>query len=336
MKDKVLITGCAGLLGNHFSRYLLDNGYDVFGIDNLSGGYSEYLDERLKGRTQFTEIDLVDVSKLKNVFRYYKPDYVYHFAAYAALGLSPFIRNFNYQNNVLASINLINECVNDDVEKFIFASSMDVYGNQVPPFTEDMTPRPEDPYGIAKYAVELDLENAYQQFGLRYSVIRPHNIIGIYQNIWDRYRNVVGIWIKRILDGEPMLIYGDGKQRRAFSDVKYYMKPFEQLMSECDNEILNIGADKDVSLLELVEMVQISAKKFGFESRIEHHEPRHEVKNAYCDHTKAKNLLNFEDNTNLQELIDEMFEWAMKQPKQEIKEIEYEIEKNMYSYWKKD
>ena len=180
---KVLITGCAGLLGNHFTRHLLDNGYDVFGIDNLSGGYSEYLDNRLKERQQFSEIDLVNKNLVKNIFEYFKPDYIYHFAAYAALGLSPFIRNFNYTNNVLASVNLINESIRFDVKKIIFASSMDVYGNQKPPFTENMIPQPEDPYGIAKYAVEMDLKNAYEQFDLNYSIIRPHNVVGIYQNI---------------------------------------------------------------------------------------------------------------------------------------------------------
>lgn len=332
--SKILVTGCAGLLGNHFTRHLLNEGHEVFGIDNLSGGYSEYLDNRLIEQRQFSEIDLVNIIHIKNIFEQFKPDYVYHFAAYAALGLSPFIRNFNYTNNILASVNLINESIRNDVKKFIFASSMDVYGNQNPPFTENMIPYPEDPYGIAKYAVELDLKNAYEQFGLKYSVVRPHNIIGIYQNIWDRYRNVIGIWIRRILDGEPILIYGDGEQRRAFSDVKYYMKPFKQLMTQCDNDIINIGADNDVSIIEIAEILRKIVNKYNYSINIIYREPRHEVKIAYCNHDKAKKILNFKDNTNLYQLIDEMFVWAKNQPKQKIKKIDYEIEKNIYSYWK--
>ena len=212
---------------------------------------------------------------------------------------------------------------------------MDVYGNQTPPFTEEMLPKPEDPYGIAKHAIELDLANADQQFGLKYAIVRPHNIIGIYQNIWDKYRNVVGIWIRRILGGEPILIYGDGEQTRAFSDVKYYMKPFEQLMTECDNETLNMGSDNEYTLNHVASIIKQVAEKFNYDVQIEYREARHEVKNAFCDHTKAKTLLDFKDNTDLYGLIEVMFEWAIKQPKQEVKQFEYEIEKNMYSYWKK-
>ena len=336
--SKVLVTGCAGLLGNHFTRYLLNQGHDVFGVDNLSGGYMEYIDNRLiqseKRDVRFSYIDLLDNEGLNNVFDYFKPNYVYHFAAYAALGLSPFIRNFNYYNNIIASVNLINECIKFDVKKFIFASSMDVYGNQQTPFTEDMIPKPEDPYGIAKFAIEMDLVNAWEQFGLNYSIVRPHNIIGIYQNIWDRYRNVVGIWIRRILNKEPILIYGDGKQRRAFSDVKYYMKPFEQLMTLGDKEIFNIGADKDVSILDVALIVQEIAHELGFSPEIQYEEARFEVEIAHCDHSKSKTILDFNDNTNLHLLINEMFHWAMKQPKREVRNFKYEIDKNLYNYWK--
>ena len=127
------------------------------------------------------------------MFKTHKPDVVFHFAAYAAEGLSPFIRNFNYRNNLLCSANLINACITYDA-KIIFTSSMAVYGNQETPFTEDLRPKPIDPYGIAKYSVEQDLAVSAEQFGLRYSIIRPHNVIGIYQNIWDKYRNVIGIY----------------------------------------------------------------------------------------------------------------------------------------------
>ena len=212
---------------------------------------------------------------------------------------------------------------------------MAVYGEQEPPFTEDKQPRPEDPYGIAKYAVECDLKLANQQFGLRYNIIRPHNVLGIYQNIWDKYRNVIGIFIRRTLNGEPLLIYGDGEQTRAFSDIKYYMEPFDKLLDGFDGETFNIGADKYFTLNEVAETVQKIGKKHGYEVSIEHGEPRHEVKHAYCDHTKAKNILGFMDNTNIEELIDEMFVWSMKQPNRKIKDMDYEITKDMYDYWKK-
>jgi UDP-glucose 4-epimerase len=243
MEQKIIITGCAGLLGCHLSRHLLSKGHTVVGIDNLSGGYKDFLPERSK-KMRFYNINLEkDTQRLKDIFRIHNPDVVYHFAAYAAEGLSPFIRNFNYTNNVLASVNIINECIKSK-SKLIFTSSMAVYGNQTPPFTEELLQSPIDPYGIAKYAVEMDIITAHKQFGLMYNIIRPHNVLGIYQNIWDKYRNVIGIFIKKALNGEPISIYGDGEQTRAFSDIQYYMEPFEKLISEHSGEIFNIGADK--------------------------------------------------------------------------------------------
>ena len=199
------------------AKYLIGKGHNVFGIDNLSGGYIENVPKE----ASFYPVDLLNHATVEDIIKDNNINIIYHFAAYAAVGLSPFIRRFNYQNNILASVNLINASIKSNVDKFIFASSMDVYGAQEPPFTEDMTPLPLDPYGIAKYAIELDLQNAYNQFGLDYTIVRPHNIIGPHQNIWDRYRNVAGIWIRQAMAGDSLTIYGDGQQRRAFSDVKF-------------------------------------------------------------------------------------------------------------------
>lgn len=330
-KIKVLITGVAGLLGSHFSRYLLDNGYEVIGIDNFSGGYADFIDSRLT----FVPGNLEDAAFVDSVFESHKPDFIYHFAAYAAVGLSPFIRNYNYRNNVVASANVVNGCIKHDCKKMIFTSSMDVYGSLPVPYTEALKPAPEDPYGIAKYSVELDLAAASRLFGLRYTIVRPHNVFGVYQNIWDRYRNVLGIWIRKTLAGEPLTIYGDGLQVRSFSDIKYYMKPFEALMLQGDGEIYNIGADSHISIKEACTKLCKVASSRGHNTSVVHLEPRDEVKVAYCDHTKAKRDLSFVDNTVFEDLINDMFAWAEKQPNRPVKTMEYELEKKMYSYWKK-
>lgn len=328
---KIFVTGCAGLLGSNYSRHLIAQGHEVIGIDDLSGGYKAFVP---KGENfTFVKFNLEKRKKVVELFEEHKPDVLLHFAAYAAEGLSPFIRNFNYRNNLICSANLINECITHDT-KFIFTSSMAVYGEQEPPFTEDKKPQPIDPYGIAKYAVECDLKLAHQQFGLRYNIVRPHNVLGVYQNIWDRYRNVIGIFIRKALNGQPILVYGDGEQTRAFSDIRYYMEPFDKLLTDYDNEIFNIGADKYFTLNEVASVVQSTAKKYGYEVSIEHGEARHEVKHAYCDHTKAKTVLDFKDETNLQELIDNMFVWAMKQPNRKVKDMDYEVTKDIYDYWK--
>lgn len=333
----VVVTGCAGLLGSHFTRHLLGSGYRVIGIDDFSGGYTEYIPD---SSPEFFELIPLDLSEgiyaeklLEFTFGREKPEACFHFAAYAAEGLSPFIRHYNYTNNVLASANVLNACINHDT-KLIFTSSMAVYGNNTPPFTEAMAPNPIDPYGVAKYAVEMDIKIAGDQHGLRYNIVRPHNVIGIYQNIWDRYRNVAGIFIRRILDNEPILIYGDGTQTRAFSDIKYYMEPFEKLITEHGGETFNLGRDQHSSINELADKVINVAEKYGRTGGREYREPRHEVKDAYCDHTKAKEWLGFKDETNLMDTLDEMFVWAMKQPKRQQKDMRYEVTKGIYDYWK--
>jgi UDP-glucose 4-epimerase len=328
---KIFVTGCAGLLGSNYTRHLIANGHKVIGIDDLSGGYKAFLPK--DDNFTFVKFNLERRKKVVELFEKHKPDVLIHFAAYAAEGLSPFIRNFNYRNNLICSANLINECITHNT-KMIFTSSMAVYGAQEPPFTENKRPQPIDPYGVAKYAVEVDLELAHQQFGLRYNIVRPHNVLGIYQNIWDKYRNVIGIFIRKTLNGEPILVYGDGEQTRAFSDIKYYMEPFDKLLTDYDGEIFNIGADKYFSLNEVAETVQKIGKKYGYDVPIKHGEPRHEVKHAYCDHTKAKSMLEFRDETNLEELIESVFVWAMKQPNRKVKKMEYEVTKDIYDYWK--
>ena len=328
---KVLITGVAGLIGSHMAEYLVSKGYKVSGIDNLSGGYIDNLPSGIS----FFQGDLGDKDWVANTFNLIKPDYVYHFAAYAAEGLSPFIRNFNYSNNLLASANVINECIKHDVKKIIFTSSMAVYGEGKPPFKETDIPHPIDPYGISKYAVELDLECAKEQFGLDYTIVRPHNVIGIRQNIWDKYRNVIGIWIRRVLRGESICIFGDGFQERAFSDIEFCLEPLEKLMFDYGGEVFNLGCPKQHSLNEIAEIIVKIASEFGFKSEIEHLPQRHgEAKYAYCDHSKAEKVLGFKDETDFEKTVREMFVWAMKQEDREVKQMPYEIEKGMYNYWK--
>lgn len=331
MSSKILITGIAGLLGSNFSRYLLSKGYEVVGIDDFSGGYRENLPEGIRCST----LNLENLSALDQFFREEKPEYIYHFAAYAAEGLSPFIRSYNYRNNLICSTNLITEAINYGIKKFIFTSSMAVYGAEnTPPFTEDMRQSPSDPYGVAKYAVEMDLALANAQFGLDYSIIRPHNVVGIYQNIWDRYRNVIGIWIRQSIHGESLSVFGDGLQTRAFSDIDFYMEPLEKLMTQFNGETFNLGADRARTILETAQLVQKCAKNFGFSPKIQHFEARHEAKNAFCNHDKAKKWLQFNDETILENTINKMFAWALKQPDHPIKNMIYETSEKIYSYWK--
>jgi UDP-glucose 4-epimerase len=219
----ILITGVAGLLGSRLADWIIENKpeYDVIGIDDLSGGYKDNVHPKVK----FHLLDLKD-TKLKSIFEEEKPDYVFHFAAYAAEGLSPFIRTYNYQNNLVATANLVNECIRHNVKRLVFTSTLAVYGHGYGDiFDEVQIPKPIDPYGVAKYACEMDIQIAGEQHGLDWCIIRPHNVYGIKQNIWDKYRNVLGIWMYQHLNNEPITIFGDGEQTRAFSYIDDSLEP---------------------------------------------------------------------------------------------------------------
>ena len=328
---KVLITGVAGLFGANFSRHLLKNGYDVVGIDNLSGGYHSSVPKGVK----FYQTDLEDRKLTEEIFNREKPDFVYHFAAYASEGLSRFVRNYNYTSNVLCSANVINACINNGVKKLVFTSSMAVYGFGDPPFKEEQTPNPDDPYGVAKYAVEMDLAIANKMFALNYSIIRPHNVVGLYQNIWDRYRNVIGIWIRQVINNEPITVFGDGSQVRAFSDINFCMEPLEKLIKDerTNGQIYNIGSDEYHTIDQAADLLIEIMKSRGHEPKKVYMAKREEVHVAYCNHDKAKKHLSFIDETNLRNVIEKMADWADEQPKRPVKDLEYEIEKKLYDYW---
>ncbi|HEY7574670.1 MAG TPA: NAD-dependent epimerase/dehydratase family protein, partial [Thermoanaerobaculia bacterium] len=238
---KSLVTGGAGFIGSHVARHCVGLGHEVTVLDDLSGGFADQVPEGAR----FVEGSIVDHALLARLFEEGKFDHVYHLAAYAAEGLSHFIRRFNYTNNVVGSVNLINESVRHEVKCFVFTSSIAVYGAAQLPMREEMTPQPEDPYGIAKYAVELDLRAAHEMFGLDSIVFRPHNVYGENQNIGDRYRNVIGIFMNQILQNRPMTIFGGGEQTRAFSHIDDVAPQIARSVDvpEARGSVINIGAD---------------------------------------------------------------------------------------------
>ena len=330
---KILITGVAGLLGSRLADWIIENtDNEVIGIDDLSGGYINNVNPKVK----FHNFNLLDYKKVDSVFEESNIDIVYHFAAYAAEGLSPFIRRYNYENNLLASINLINSSIKNGVGRFVFASSMSVYGNKyLPPFSEDLQQAPIDPYGVAKFSVEQDLKIAYEQHGLKYTIIRPHNFYGINQNIWDKYRNVLGIWMYQILNNQQPTIFGDGEQTRAFSYVDDSIIPFwnASQRDECIGEIINLGGIKENSINEAC---NILIKVTGTDLKPLYLEQRHETKHAYSTWDKSVELLGFEHNIDLKEGLSRMWDWAKKQPNRDrFVWPEYELEKGIYEFWKK-
>jgi len=331
---KILITGVAGLLGSRLADWILKNTeHEVIGIDDLSGGYQENIPEKVR----FYELNLIDLHSLEGIFSKEKPGIVYHFAAYAAEGLSPFIRKYNYENNLISSTNLITLSIDYDIERFVFASSMSVYGNSYnPPFDESLQQSPIDPYAIAKYAVEMDLKIAFDQHGLKYTIVRPHNFYGVNQNIWDKYRNVLGIWMFQIMNNKQPTIFGDGEQKRAFSFVDDSVVPFWNASQndKCIGEIINLGGIKEYTIneacQELIKVTNTSLEPI-------HLEPRHEAKYAWSTWEKSIDLLGFKHDIDLNEGLTKMWNWAQKQPKRNrFVWPSYELKKGVYKYWQED
>lgn len=169
-----LVTGGAGFIGSHVADEAIRLGHKVVVLDDLSGGF----EDNVPRDAIFVKGSILDHELIERLFERYEFSYVYHLAAYAAEGLSHFIKRFNYNNNLIGSVNLINAAVNYGVKCFVFTSSIAVYGAGQSPMSEDMVPLPEDSYGIAKLAVERELKVSHEMFGLDYVIFRPHNVYG--------------------------------------------------------------------------------------------------------------------------------------------------------------
>jgi UDP-glucose 4-epimerase len=324
-----LVTGGAGFIGAHVAEKLCQMGHEVIVLDDLSGGF----EENVPKQSTFVQGSILDVALIDDLFSQYHFDYVYHLAAYAAEGLSHFIRRFNYNNNLIGSVNLINAAVNFKVKSFVFTSSIAVYGAGQTPMTEDLVPQPEDPYGIAKLAVEQDLKAAHEMFGLDYIVFRPHNVYGELQNIADRYRNVVGIFMNQLLKGESMTVFGDGQQQRAFTHINDVAPIVAESVNfaAARNQIFNVGADVPFTVNRLAEVI---ASALGVEPKIKHLPPRNEVTLAFSDHSKAERVFGNREKTTLEEGIGRMAAWVKAHGTREPSIFEnIEVMKNLPPSW---
>jgi UDP-glucose 4-epimerase len=330
-----LVTGAAGFIGSHLVRAMLGEPRLECGgiviLDDLSGGFRDNVPD--DSRVTFIEGSITDQELVNDLFEKFRFRFVYHLAAYAAEGLSHFIRRFNYTNNLLGSMNLINAAVNYGCGCFVFTSSIAVYGPAQVPMREEMVPQPEDPYGIAKYAVELDLKAAHAMFGLNYVIFRPHNVYGEFQNIEDRYRNVVGIFMNQILRNEPMTVFGDGNQGRAFSYVGDIAPILARspLEKKAYGRVFNIGADIPYSVNTLAEKV---AEAMGVWPVIRYLPPRQEVRVAYSDHRACREIFGKESATGLEDGLRKMAYWVKQVGSRASKEFrDIEVQRGMPPSW---
>lgn len=311
-KSKILVTGSAGFIGSHLYDQLFDAGYEVYGVDDLSGGFM-----RNVSRPEFfDQVDLRDRKATEEYIKWLKPSVIFHLAADATEGRSQFTPFSAIDRNIVAYTNLLVPAIKHGLKKVILTSSMSVYGKQQVPFHENMIPQPEDIYGTSKAAMEKITEVLAKVYGFKYVIIRPHNVYGKNQNLSDPYRNVVAIFINCLLHGKNFYIYGDGRQKRAFSHVDDVVPVIVKaaFSKKCEGQIINLGSDEVVLLRDLAQIVL--EEFFGKKNILAKFRPKHvpdrpqEVKYAYCAHIRAKELLGFKSKKNLRNGVREMITWA--------------------------
>jgi len=301
---KIFITGIAGFLGSHLADRMLELGHDVAGNDTLIGGYMDNVPKN----AEFHQIDCCDVDAMARVIA--GSDIVVHTAATAHEGLSVFSPSFITKNIFEATVSTISASIQNKVKRFVFCSSMARYGNQVVPYTEDQTPKPEDPYAVAKVAAENVLKILSETHGMEWNIAIPHNIVGPRQRYDDPFRNVMSIMINRNLQNKPSIVYGDGMQTRCFSHVGDCIQCLEKMVLDPNivGETINIGPDEGtISVKDLADLV---AKECGISAEHIHMPDRpREVKHASCSADKARRILNYKTKTSLEESIKQTVEY---------------------------
>ena len=299
-------------------------------LDDLSGGFIE----NVPAGAAFVEGSINDVDLVNSLCKRKSFRYIYHLAAYAAEGLSHYIKRFNYSNNLIGSVNLINAAINGGAECFVFSSSIAVYGTGAAlPMAENSAAEPEDPYGIAKLAVEQELRVCNRMFGMNYVIFRPHNVYGERQNIGDRYRNVVGIFMNQILQNRPMSIFGDGSQTRAFSYIADVAPVIAAAADtpEAYNQVFNIGADKAYTVNELARAV---AHAMAVAPMVEYLPARKEVLHAFSTHDKLQRVFGGRPLHDLDQGLSRMADWAKKHGARSSRRFEnIEIARNLPAAW---
>lgn len=328
-KLRVLITGAAGFMGSYVVDSLVARGdCEVYGADDLSGGYKS----NINPKSYFEKLDLRDKDRTKRFIDKIKPEILYHLAADASEGRSQFTPISATERNLLAYMYTLVPSITQGLKRVVLTSSMSVYGAQVSPFSEDMEPKPEDIYGIAKTAIEESTKVLSKVHGFEYVIIRPHNVYGPRQNMSDPYRNVIGIFINCLLNNKNYYIYGDGNQKRSFT----YIDDFNPYFVACGftegvvGETINIGPQEEHTINDVSDT--ILATFFPDGNVPEYLRPKYvpprpqEVVEAYCTNEKAKKLLGYETTTKLEVGIDKMIAWARAMGPQQFKYLDSGLE----------
>ena len=319
----IFITGIAGFLGSNLADFYLSKGFKVSGCDNLIGGSLENINQN---KINFFRGNCEDLNFMVNAMK--GTDVVCHAAAFAHEGLSSFSPTLICNNNVTGSTSVFTAAIINKLKRIVYCSSMARYGKNRTPYTEDQTPRPVDPYGVAKVASEDILKILASTHNIEYNIAVPHNIIGPKQKYTDPFRNVASIMVNLMLQNKRPVIYGDGEQKRTFSDVEDCNYCIDKLLTDPNikSETVNIGPDEEY--ITINSLFEILSNKLGFNQKAIYFEDRpNEVKYATCSADKARNILKYKTTVSLDKSLDKLI-FYIKEKGPKNFEYNYEIEIN--------
>jgi len=315
---KIWVTGVAGFLGSHLAERLLKEGHEVYGNDSRICGDAANIPADMRQYIHWFDCDCCDYDRLQNLMKKIKPEVIVHAAATAHEGFSPFSPHFICKNIYEASVSTFSAAIAAGVKRIVFMSTMARYGKgyldytgwKGSPFTELHKANPCDPYGIAKVAAEETLKNLCEFHGVNWSIMVPHNIIGTKQKYDDPYRNVVSIFMNRMLQGKSAVVYGDGEQTRCFSPIGDVLPSIiKAIHGEADSQIINIGPDSDDNKMTINELAERIGNLTGHNSKPDYYPERGcDAKHATCLSAKAREILGFEATHDVNECFKEMVE----------------------------
>ena len=301
----IFITGIAGFLGANLADYYLRKNFKVSGCDNLIGGDINNIDTN---KIDFHKINCEDLSLMTKAMK--NVDVVCHAAAYAHEGLSSFSPTLIAANNVTGSTSVFTAAIINKVKRIVFCSSMARYGNIPTPFKESDPINPVDPYGVSKVAAENILKILSNTHNIEYNIAVPHNIIGPKQKYDDPYRNVASIMINLMLQDREPIIYGNGEQKRSFSDIEDCIYCLDKLITDksIKSEIVNIGPDEE--FITINKLYSLISNKIKFNKTAIYKPDRpNEVKYATCSADKARKILGYKTSVSLDQSIDRLIDY---------------------------
>jgi UDP-glucose 4-epimerase len=311
--SEILVTGGAGFIGSHIVDRLLDEGFKVRVLDNLSTGEIKNLAQHQNKKSfQFIEGDIRNFDLVKKTVK--GVDAVFHEAALVSVTRSVENPLLSKEINVTGTVNLLKACVDAHVKRFVYASSCAVYGDtETLPNHENLAPKPLSPYAVDKLAAENYAKVFHNVYGLETASLRYFNVYGPRQK-HGPYSGVISIFINRLLKNKPPIIYGDGEQTRDFINVKDVVEAnmFALSKRKAVGEVFNISTGEATTINKLTETIQKIMDKTSLKPV--HAEPRPgDIKHSYGDISKARRNLEYEPKVQLEKGLSELVKWYSKQ-----------------------